>query len=67
MAHSFPTRRSSDLSVELVRRTKSVLSLSRALTDPAMAAGLEQVAQDWSVRQPDHTEAVRRVRERVRR
>ena len=52
---------------ELVRRTKSVLSLSRALTEPAMAASLEQVAQDWSVRQPDHAEAVRRVRDGVRR
>jgi enoyl-CoA hydratase/carnithine racemase len=52
---------------ELVRRTKSVLSLSRSLTDPAMAADLEQVAQSWSVRQPEHAAAVRRVRERVRR
>jgi enoyl-CoA hydratase len=52
---------------ELVRRTKSVLSLSRALTDPAMAASIEQDAQDWSMRQPEHADAVRRVRERVRR
>lgn len=51
----------------LVRRTKSVLALGRALTDPAEAAGIEQLAQDWSVRQPEHIEAVRRVRERVRR
>ncbi|OLF13909.1 hypothetical protein BLA60_01620 [Actinophytocola xinjiangensis] len=51
----------------LVRRTKSVMALGRALTDPSAAADVEQVAQNWSVRQPEHLDAVRRVRDHVRR
>lgn len=50
---------------ELVRRTKVTLSLSRSLTDPAMAADLEQLAQDWSVRQPAYLDGVARLRARV--
>ncbi|WP_433377907.1 enoyl-CoA hydratase-related protein [Streptosporangium sp. CA-115845] len=53
-------------SPDLVRRTKATMRLSRSLTDPRMAADLEQVAQDWSMRQPGFAEAVRRLRERVR-
>lgn len=50
---------------ELVRRTKVTLSLSRSLTDPGMAADLEQLAQDWSVTQPAYTEGVARLRARL--
>lgn len=53
-------------SPELVRRTKATLRVSRSLTDPRMAAEIEQVAQDWSQRQPAHGEAVARIRERLR-
>ncbi|GIH06706.1 enoyl-CoA hydratase [Rhizocola hellebori] len=53
-------------SPELVSRTKATLRVSRSLTDPAMAAEIEQVAQNWSMRQPAFTEAVRRLHERVR-
>jgi enoyl-CoA hydratase len=51
---------------EAVRRTKATMRLSRAITAPRMAAAVEQVAQDWSMRQPAFTDAVRRLRERVR-
>ncbi len=53
-------------SPDLVRRTKATLRVTRSLTDPAMAAEIEQVAQDWSMRQPAFTEAVSRLHERIR-
>ncbi|GGO82764.1 enoyl-CoA hydratase-related protein [Nonomuraea cavernae] len=60
------TARVAGRSPELVRRTKATMRLSRSLTDPRMAAELEQAAQDWSMRQPSFTEAVRRLRDLVR-
>ncbi|WP_055480010.1 enoyl-CoA hydratase-related protein [Sphaerimonospora mesophila] len=59
--------RAAGRSPELVRRTKATMRLSRALTDPVMAAEIEQIGQDWSVRQPAHAEAVARLRDRIRR
>ncbi|MFI6705063.1 enoyl-CoA hydratase-related protein [Nonomuraea sp. NPDC050478] len=54
-------------SPDAVRRAKATMRLSRSLTDPRMAAGVEQIAQDWSMRQPAFTDAVAALRERVRR
>jgi enoyl-CoA hydratase/carnithine racemase len=53
-------------SPEVVRRTKATLRIMRGLTDPKMAAEIEQIAQEWSMRQPAFTEAVARLRERIR-
>lgn len=53
-------------SPDLVRRTKATLRIMRALTDPKMAAEIEQLAQDWSMRQPAFTEALASLRERIR-
>lgn len=50
----------------VVRRAKTTLKLSRALTDPRMAAEIEQVHQDWSTRQPAFTAAVDQLRRRIR-
>src|SRR5690606_8750289 len=47
---------------DLVRRTKATLRIMRALTDPKNAAEIEQIAQDWSMRQPAFTEALARIR-----
>jgi enoyl-CoA hydratase len=43
---------------ELVRRTKQTLRDSAALPNAAEAAVLELAAQEWSVRQPEHRQAV---------
>jgi len=53
-------------SPELVRRTKATLRLTRGLTDPRVAAEVEQVAQDWSMRQPAFADAVSRLHARIR-
>src|SRR6185369_17388828 len=52
------TKRVAGRSPELIRRAKATLTVTRGLTDPRMAAELEQIAQDWSMRQPAFTEAV---------
>ncbi len=52
---------------ELLRRTKATLGLGPALSVGRMAAEVEQVAQDWSQRQPAYLAGVERLRERVRR
>jgi enoyl-CoA hydratase len=44
-----------------VRRTKESLRRSVMLSDPAEALELELRAQQWSVEQPEFTEAVRRI------
>ncbi|MFG1945861.1 enoyl-CoA hydratase-related protein [Nonomuraea sp. NPDC048826] len=54
-------------SPEAVRRAKATMRLSRSLTQPRMAADLEQIAQDWSMRRPAFTDAVAALRDRVRR
>jgi enoyl-CoA hydratase len=54
-------------SPDAVRRAKATMRLSRSITGPRMAAEIEQIAQDWSMRQPDFHEAVSKLRERLRR
>ncbi|MFC0527296.1 enoyl-CoA hydratase/isomerase family protein [Phytohabitans kaempferiae] len=52
---------------EVVRRAKSTMRLSRAITDPRMAAEVEQIHQEWSMRQPAFTAAVADLRARLAR
>jgi enoyl-CoA hydratase len=54
-------------SPELVRRAKSTLRLGRSLTTARIAADVEQIAQDWSMRQPAFAAAVDDLRARIRR
>ncbi|WP_034510779.1 enoyl-CoA hydratase/isomerase family protein [Blastococcus sp. URHD0036] len=51
---------------ELLRRTKATLALGGALSVGRMAGEVEQIAQDWSQRQPAYLEGVERLRARVR-
>ncbi|RBY84763.1 enoyl-CoA hydratase/isomerase family protein [Blastococcus sp. TF02A-26] len=51
---------------ELLRRTKATLALGGALSVGRTAGEVEQIAQDWSQRQPAYLEGVERLRARVR-
>ncbi len=49
----------------LVARTKDTLRRTAGLDDPAEAEEMELEAQEWSVAQPEHHDAVQRLRERI--
>lgn len=49
----------------LVARTKDTLRRTVGLDDPAEAEEMELEAQEWSVAQPEHHDAVQRLRERI--
>jgi enoyl-CoA hydratase len=58
-------RRAADRPAPLVRRTKDSLRRSAMLSDPAEAVEVELRAQEWSVAQPEFTEAVRRIQRKI--
>ena len=53
-------------SADLVARTKATLRQVAGLADLAEAERIELEAQQWSVEQPAHLDAVRRLRDRIR-
>jgi enoyl-CoA hydratase len=58
-------RRAAGRSRALVTRTKKTLKEVARIDDPELAADLELAAQEWSVAQPEFTEAVRTAQERI--
>lgn len=58
-------RRAAQRSAPLIRRTKQTLKTTLAVTSFDEAFDLELDAQEWSVRQPEFADSVRRVRARV--
>ncbi|MFJ6574012.1 enoyl-CoA hydratase-related protein [Streptomyces sp. NPDC091292] len=58
-------RRAAARPARLVRRTKETLHRSLTLNDPDAAFALELDAQEWSMDQPEFTEALARVRARI--
>ncbi|HEX3803968.1 MAG TPA: enoyl-CoA hydratase-related protein [Solirubrobacteraceae bacterium] len=58
-------RRAAGRSRALVARTKETLREVARIDDPELAADLELAAQEWSVAQPEFTEAIRTAQERI--
>lgn len=59
-------RRAAGRPAALVQRTKASLVRSAAMARHADAAQVELEAQEWSVRQPEHAQAIERLRARIR-
>ena len=58
-------RKAASRPAALVARTKETLAATAFFTDQEAAERIELAAQEWSVAQPEHRVAVRRLRDRI--